>query len=155
MTTKDSLPPTGFIERTRSLLRAMHSNDINMLPDGTTTNQLETLIQQSIDTVNEVGNIGNALKNKQGERDNVNRVIWKVTKGGIAFIVSRFGDDALQMEQVGRKRRSRYARPKRKSVPQTAAAEASSRKPKSRRSLLNENLPASIPISYTNGTHEQ
>ena len=116
MNLKDPRPPADFLERARSMVRTMHSDSIPALPDGTTVKQLEDLLQESLDAANEVGVVNDILKKKIEARDIVNNGIWKVTKGGIAFVESRFGDDAIQLEQVGRKRRSKYARSVRKAV---------------------------------------
>ena len=154
MNMKGPRPPTDFIERARSLLRAMNSNNIDSLPDGTNSEQLEAFIQQSLNAANEVGIVNDTLKSKHEERDSANNVVWKVTKCGVAFIESRFGNDALQLEQVGRKRRSKYARPARQGVPQTQAPNTSQPKPKASQALLDQDQPAITAIAYTNGTHE-
>lgn len=153
MNLKDPRPPTDFLDRARSLVRALHSNNIEALPDGTTAAQLEELIQQSLEAANEVGIANDTLKRKQEDRDSIYSIIWKVTKGGGAFIESRFGNDAIQIEQVGRKRRSRYARPARKPVPQTVTVGMIERGPITSQILLNQDQPETNAIAHTNGTH--
>lgn len=149
----NSRPPTDFLDRARSLVLAMRANDIDKLPDGTTVDQLEQLIQDSMGLSAEIEMIEETLKRKMEERDKLSQEIWKVTKGGIAHIESRFGDDAVQLEQVGRKRRSKYAKPTRTKGRQTQAATGSNRRQKAKatHTELNTDLPETIPVALTNG----
>ena len=110
MNLKDPRPPADLLERARSIIRTMRSDNIAVLPDGTTVEELEELLRQALEAANEVGIANDTVKKKIETRDKIHNSIWKVTKGGVAFIESRFGDDAVQLEQVGRKRRSKYNR---------------------------------------------
>ena len=151
MNSKDPRPPTDFLERARKLVRAMYSNSIDVLPDGTVVAQLEDLIRQSIDAANEVGVVNDILKKKMETRDIISTGIWKITKGGSAFIESRFGDDAVQLEQVGRKRRSKYSRSARKPLLQTTISNTGTPKSKSGRATPKQTQSAPTVTEYSNG----
>ncbi len=154
MNLKEPQPPNDFVERARALVRVMRSNGIDKLPDGTSAGQIEDLIHASMEATDEIDVIEDTVKGKIEARDKINNVIWKATKGGAAFIESRFGDDAIQLEQIGLKRRSKYAPKKRKITVQTAAVFAQSSKPKKSRMTI---IPmptddaASTITTHTNG----
>ena len=147
-----SRPPTNYLERARSLLSAMRTNNITVLPDGTTDEYLDKIIQRSMSTDNEIDVMSDALKRKQDERDVDKDEVWKITKGGVAHIESRFGDDAVQLEQVGRKRRSKYAKPARNVTRQTQTVKAPGRQ---RKSKTNPDGVASVLPESDSATHLQ
>jgi len=155
LASKKLRPPTNFLERARSVLRSMRSNKIAALPDGTTDVMLENLITEATALSELISTMADAIKNKQDARDELHSEIWKITKSGVKHIESRFGDDSVQLEQVGLKRRSKYEKPKRVQVRQTQTT-STGRKQRGKPAKPSADmvLPELHAAPSTNGKHK-